>query len=75
MALRLSQFPLVFPTYIYIYLVSADEYIYIYIYKLLSLFPERQIGLAGQRLPRTKKVPGSIPDLNVSMQWGLMLKM
>ena len=36
---------------------------------------ERRIGLTGQRSPRTPKVPDSIPDLAVSMQFGFMLKM
>ena len=36
---------------------------------------EQGIGLAGQRSPRTPKVPGSIPDLAVSMQFEFMLKM
>ena len=32
-------------------------------------------SLVGQRSPRTPKVPGSILDLTVSMQFGFMLKM
>ena len=36
---------------------------------------EQRIGLAGQRSFGTPKVPGSIPDLAVSMQLGFMLKM
>ena len=35
---------------------------------------EQRIGLSVQCSPRTPRVPGSIPDLAVSLQFGFMLK-
>ena len=41
----------------------------------LKTITERRSGLAGQRSPITLKVLGSIPNIAVSMQFGVMLKM